>query len=379
MSDQLANYSGREQSYIKHLFLTEYLRSAAYKILQARSSVFNYVDAFAGPWQLAGENQFSDASFHQAVQTLDEVRNDLQNRGLDGLRICSFFCEKRPDAAAELQAYARRHEDLRIQVFEGAFEQNLDAIAAACREGFTFTFIDPTGWNIRSERVFRFLAGLGGEFLFNFMAEPINRHAGYRGVTASMGRFLADPDWENDFNALPEDWTNEACVLHLLKGKMKEMKVATFLPEIAIKRPKEERIKMRLLLGTHSGKGVEVFRDVQRKVEKREMEIRTRLRLGGPQRGLLFSDNQLAAIQQAKEGVGCRPNLQGAEVFTKDLLRERGSMSFKYLAPRVLESVPVHMTDLKKLLRRLKDSGVVGFTPPSGKRNPQPATLITLV
>ena len=41
--------------------------------------------------------------------------------------------------------------------------------------------------------------------------------------------------------------------------------------------PKKERVKMRLILGTHSPKGLEVFRDVQEKVEKQEMEMRHNL------------------------------------------------------------------------------------------------------
>lgn len=42
-----------------------------------------------------------------------------------------------------------------------------------------------------------------------------------------------------------------------------------------------DRIKMRLMLGTHSTFGVDVFRDVQSSVEKEEMAIRTSLRWKG--------------------------------------------------------------------------------------------------
>ncbi|QNP42878.1 hypothetical protein H9L15_12585 [Sphingomonas daechungensis] len=48
MAAQLEQYQGREQSFIKHEFLTQYLQTAAYKTLQGRSSTFNFVDAFAG-------------------------------------------------------------------------------------------------------------------------------------------------------------------------------------------------------------------------------------------------------------------------------------------------------------------------------------------
>ncbi len=203
-------YLGKEQSYIKHCFLTRYLKIAAYKILQGRSRIFNYVDAFAGPWRTADKDDYSDASFHQAVQTLESVRADLGIRGLEGLRVRSFFCEKRPDAARVLQGYAKRHRRLNIHVFQGSYEDHLQQIEEACSDGFTFTFIDPTGWNIDSGAILNHLARLKGEYLLNFMAEDINRYAEYSAVTASFGRFLADPDWQSDYERLPSDWTNEA-------------------------------------------------------------------------------------------------------------------------------------------------------------------------
>ena len=129
-------------------------------------------------------------------------------------------CEERPaspplplrntrKAVAELRRFAANNERFDIVVFHGKFEDNLDAIAAECRDGFTFTFIDPTGWNIRSGPILDFLRKQDGEFLLNFMSEHINRHAGYPAIAASIGRFLADPDWESAFDALPPDRSNE--------------------------------------------------------------------------------------------------------------------------------------------------------------------------
>ena len=79
------SYRGREQSYIKHQFLTRYLQTAAYKILQGRSPIFNFVDAFAGPWRVSDED-YSDPSFHQALRTLEAVRTDFGENGIGGLK-----------------------------------------------------------------------------------------------------------------------------------------------------------------------------------------------------------------------------------------------------------------------------------------------------
>ena len=51
-------YVGREQTLVKHLFLTQYLQKAAFKVFQGRALTFNFVDAFAGPWNLADDTDF---------------------------------------------------------------------------------------------------------------------------------------------------------------------------------------------------------------------------------------------------------------------------------------------------------------------------------
>ena len=190
MPPRIENYQGREQSFIKHLFLNKYLESAAYKLFQGRSPVFNFVDAFAGPWRVSDTNLYSDASFSQAIETLETVRKSLLEMGRPGLKVRFRFCERNPASVAKLTHFAALKPEFDIKVFSGSFEDNLDGIRSACRDGFTFTFIDPTGWNVESGKVFDFLRALNGEFLFNFMAEEVNRHAGWDGVAESVGRVL---------------------------------------------------------------------------------------------------------------------------------------------------------------------------------------------
>ncbi|ABA06089.1 conserved hypothetical protein [Nitrobacter winogradskyi Nb-255] len=170
------HYQGREQSFIKHLFLQKYLENAAYKLFQGRSPVFNFVDAFAGPWRNSDSESLSDTSFALALTTLENVRGILTNLGHSNLRVRFRFCEKNPESLAKLQAFATSKTDFDIKVFSGAFEDNLSGIQAACsdvRDSFTFTFIDPTGWNVDSRPIFSFLKDLRGEVLFNFMSEHV--------------------------------------------------------------------------------------------------------------------------------------------------------------------------------------------------------------
>lgn len=117
MPPRIENYQGREQSFVKHLFLNKYLEAAAYKLFQGRSRTFNFVDAFAGPWRLEDTAEYSDASFAQAIETLETVRRKLIEIGKPNLRIRFRFCERNPEAAAELQQFAEQKTEFDIEVF----------------------------------------------------------------------------------------------------------------------------------------------------------------------------------------------------------------------------------------------------------------------
>lgn len=377
MAVDIALYRDREHSYIKHKFLTQYLQAAAYKIMRGYPT-FNFVDAFAGPWRVSDEKDFSDASFDQAIKILEDVRDDLRKSGKHDpiLRFC--FCEINLESAAKLREYAEKHDQFEIHVFEGAFEDNLEKISKVLPNGFTFTFIDPTGWDIRSGEVFNFLKAQGGEFMLNFMADHINRHSMFSKVSASFGRFLDEPEWERQFYEMPEHWPNELRMLKLLKRKMKSSGIATYIPDFSIMVPRKERLKMRLILGTNSAKGLEVFRDIQGKVERQEIELRNQLRDEQNPTISLFSESDIAAMQQEEKGVGCRRYQELAKKLIQDHLRRERVDTFNSIAINVMDDLPMRMTQVKDLLKEMKKSGLVSYDLPSKKRTPQSDTRITL-
>jgi three-Cys-motif partner protein len=371
---RLEQYRGREQSFVKHTFLTQYLQAAAYKTLQGRSPTFNFVDAFAGPWSVTSDD-CSDASFDQALRTLEAVRADLGRRGVSGLKIRFCFCERRPEAIVKLRDYAGQHSRFEIHVFPGSFEDNLTAISNACRDGFTFTFIDPTGWDIRSGTVFEFLKAQRGEFLLNFMAEHVNRHAGWDQVSASFGRFLADPDWKDEFNGLPAHLSNEERILSLLKRKIKKSGSATYLPDIPILKPRENRIKMRLILGTHSRKGLEVFRDVHEKVELSEIQTRNTISEEESNQYGLWSSVAGSESQQRATGVGSAAQKDASRSVIMEAL-SHGAVRFDELAALVMEAQAMRLTYIKDLLNAMRSENLVAFDLPDRAKKPQPDTIV---
>lgn len=380
MLPNIENYHKREQSYIKHRFLVKYLESAAYKIFMKRSPVFNYVDAFSGPWRNADSESMSDTSFGLAISSLEKVRQILANLGKPGLKVRFRFCEKSPEAFAKLKAFAESKSEFDIKVFPGAFEDNLDVIKASCidiRDSFTFTFVDPTGWDVDSGSIFAFLKDLRGEVLFNFMAEHVNRHAGWEGVAPSVGRFLADPNWRPAFEAMNGDGSNEAKILRLLKANMRRAGAATYLPDIIIQKPRENRIKMRLILGTHSGYGVEVFRKVQEDVENDAVLTRHTIQTSESGQSSLFSDEQIVEFAAKRAGVGCSANIEAATQGLLLAVSARPGTVFSRLAWELMAEIPVRMTHLNKIAMEQRKSGRLQFDLPPGKRTPQPETKIS--
>ena len=117
MTNHQEHYKGREQSYIKHCFLTQYLEMAAFKTFQGSSPTFNFADAFAGPWNVADDSDYSDASFDQALNTLEGVRISLARKGLSGLKVRFCFCEKNLQSAEKLRRYAEKKRAFEINVF----------------------------------------------------------------------------------------------------------------------------------------------------------------------------------------------------------------------------------------------------------------------
>ena len=77
----LQDYAGREQSYVKHIFLERYLEALIFKTASTYNHIV-YVDGFAGPWQSANE-QFEDTSFGIALNALRRAKETWKKNGRD--------------------------------------------------------------------------------------------------------------------------------------------------------------------------------------------------------------------------------------------------------------------------------------------------------
>lgn len=274
------HYTGREQTYIKHLFLSEYLRPAAFKIMQGRDNTLNFIDGFAGPWKTQEGAGFEDTSFSQSIEVLRGVRDDLRKNGILDAEVRFFFCEKKKASFAKLREFSERQGGVEIHLFQGRFEDNLEEISAQILGGFTFTFIDPTGFKVGSKPIGKFLTRHRSEFLLNFMSDYINRFTEFDDVDNALAELLADGEWRTRYDRMSISKKGEKGILSLLKEYFKGLPHIRYVSDFAVMKPAHERLQMRLVHGTASSEGLKLFRDTHKRVELREREVRNEIKMG---------------------------------------------------------------------------------------------------
>src|ERR1700737_5004137 len=114
----LADYAGREQSYVKHVFLERYLEALIFKTASKYNHIV-YVDGFAGPWQSANE-QFEDTSFGIALNALRRAKQTWKKNGRL-VTMTALLVEQNPAAYARLTTIPPKYPDITIKTYEADF------------------------------------------------------------------------------------------------------------------------------------------------------------------------------------------------------------------------------------------------------------------
>ena len=189
------NYQGgREQAYIKHCLLEEYLPQLTYKIGTTWDALV-YIDGFAGPWKTTDPDH-ADASFSIAVQALRRCQTGLrESRGRD-LRIECILIDVDKGAYTQLKRFAEHQNSpsFGIHPLRGDFVEKISEIESVIktntRNPFRFIFLDPKGWaDIPMRRLQPFLRDRSCEVLINLM-------------TRHIIRFLDEPDRAESYDNL---------------------------------------------------------------------------------------------------------------------------------------------------------------------------------
>jgi three-Cys-motif partner protein len=158
----LEDYAGREQAYVKHVFLERYLEALIFKTASTYNHIV-YVDGFAGPWQSANE-QFEDTSFGIALNALRRAKETWKKAGR-ALKMTALLVEQNAKAHALLLTIPPKYPDITIKTYAADFVSVIPSIMNDIPgDAFAFFLIDPKGWGIPLMKLQPMLAAkVGGD------------------------------------------------------------------------------------------------------------------------------------------------------------------------------------------------------------------------
>lgn len=264
----LSDYLGREQSYVKHVFLESYLERLVHKTASKYPHIV-YVDGFAGPWQSANE-RFEDTSFCIAINALRRAKASWKTYGRH-VRMSAFLVERDAVAYAKLSNIPAQFPDIEIQTYNDDFMNISGAILSSIpHDAFAFFLLDPKGWRISLRQLAPLLARPNSEVIFNFMFDFINRAASIKdaNVVAGLDELIPFGDWRVKLKAAEKSNSTEPAARKQILAEafaesLKQLGSYEYVAETTVLRPVKDRPLYCLFYATRHPKGIGVFRDCQ--------------------------------------------------------------------------------------------------------------------
>jgi three-Cys-motif partner protein len=379
----LSDYTGREQSYVKHVFLERYLERLVHKTTSTYPHIV-YVDGFAGPWQSASE-KFDDTSFGIALNALGRAKASWKERGRD-VRMSAFLVERGAEAYKRLAQVPAKYPDVEIKTYPADFLTVLPEILKDIPLGaFAFFLIDPKGWRIPLTALAPMLTRLHSEVIFNFMFDFINRAASIKdaAVVTGLNELMPHGDWRSALAAAegahPGGLTSEgrkAMLVDAFKANLAHYGNYKYVAETTVLRPVKDRPLYCLFYATRHPRGIEVFRDCQAEALKEQSKTRATTKVKHAE-----AKTGQAEIFQSLHDMGpddltafLKAERAAAEQSLLNLTPKKpDAIFYEKLRPQVLARHVVRKTDVNQIAAGLRTDGQLLFPDwEKGKRIPQP-------
>lgn len=296
-------YKGREQAFVKHYVLENYLETFAIKIgMSWGSPTLNYIDGFAGPWQHADE-QLQDTSPFIAINKLRKTKAALAEKNR-AFNFRCLFIEKQTAPYRKLEAAAAAVNDAEVKARNGEFEDfvvEAAAFAAAGNNPFGFFFIDPTGWTGYGMSKLQPLFGCKhSELLINFMTSFIERFVDSddHELLSGFQDLFGDKDYRQDWRGLA-GLDREDAIVQAYCRRLKQSGNFSFVGSAIVLNPNSDQTCYHLVYATHHPEGMRVFRTIESKAHAQQEELRSEVdrnkRVAKSGQHELFEPNALAS------------------------------------------------------------------------------------
>lgn len=370
MRPDLANYVGREQAYVKHHFLADYVERLVFKVASSYKDVV-YIDGYSGPWKDQGD-RFEDTSFGIALQALRKAKAEWKRiRGID-VTMTALLVERDPEAYQRLQEIIPRYPDVNIKTYPGEFIPLInDLIQAVPAGAFTFVLMDPKGWKIDMNAVAPLISRPNTEVVLNFMFDFINRFATMQqpAIQAGLDALMPGTDWRQRITALNADPAERGAnprkdiLVSAICEAIGRLGAYRHVLETPVLYPTKDRTFYSLIYATRSDKGIEVFRECQHDALKAQDLVRDQLkstkRAAATQMTDLFAGtptgNEFAARWVARQEEAARAALLDA------IPARPATVKYGELWPAILAEHGVRRRRLARIASELRDSGELNF------------------
>ncbi|WBH16026.1 three-Cys-motif partner protein TcmP [Sphingomonas radiodurans] len=278
-------YVGREQAYIKHLFLRQYLGRLVHKIGSFADHIV-YVDGFSGPWKSGAEN-YSDTSFGIALKSLTEASDYWSGAASRSrnVKMSAHLVERNASAFLQLQGIGSHFPAVQVTPYKDDFLDVVADIAGTIPAGaFSFSLIDPKGFALDMARLKPLLSRERSEVVFNFMFDFANRFTNLPQLQPTFDRLFVGVNWRDELNRLEADpaSTPEArkrAFLRWFKEAVRNVGGFRYVADVEVQYPGKSRTFYYLVYGTRKPPGIEVFRDCQIKALEEQAAVAGRMQI----------------------------------------------------------------------------------------------------
>ena len=272
----LQHYRGREQGYIKHALIEQYLETFTIKIGSQWDRIL-FVDAFAGPWE-AHCADFSDTSFGVALSRLESGLKVLREKHRRAPHIVACLIEKDQVAFTKLATFVKHRpaNGVEVRCFHGAFEDRAPALAAQMPSDRTFSFflIDPKGWTGLSMAVIApLIQRRSSEVLVNVMTSFLHRFADLEHCKDSYEKFFGRPGVRKIIAAAPPGERQDVVVREYCRS-LRDQCGFQHVSSCVVMQPNKKGVKYFMVFATNHVMGIKVFKEAEAKVASLQDEIK---------------------------------------------------------------------------------------------------------
>jgi three-Cys-motif partner protein len=358
----LSDYTGREQSYVKHVFLERYLERLAHKIASVYSHVV-FVDGFAGPWQSANE-KLEDTSFGIALNALRRAKASWKAREV---KMSAFLVERDRDAYKKLAQVPARYPDIEIKTYEADFLTVLPKILKdIARDAFAFFLIDPKGWRVPLASLAQMLARPKSEVIFNFMFDFINRAANIKDliVVAGLDELIPHGNWRARLAAAEasspgglSSVERKAVLVEAFASNLAHFGDYSYVAETTILRPVKDRPLYCLFYATRHETGIEVFRDCQVQALEEQSKTRAAMKIRHAEAASGQAEIFQSLHDMAPDDLGAFREAErraAAQTLLKLTPEEPHGILYRNLWPMILARHVVRRVEVNKIAAQLR-------------------------